>query len=233
MTGWSVLLLIGAYLLGSLSLSHLVARKRGINLDQYGTGQVGAGNLWRITHSWKLGIAVGLFDVIKGILVMAAARFLLGLGPGPQVLAGTATIVGHNWPVFNQFKGGRGIGTALGILAILPVINDLPPWISIISIGIGLVGTAILRSSPLPALVGLISAPLANVVLHGSLDLTLALLLMAVIVIIKRVAAPRSDVKLSAGSILLNRLLFDRDIRDRKKWMDRKPEIIKERDQDQ
>ncbi len=74
---WLVLML-AAYLLGSIPVSYLLARLyRGIDLRQYGTRQVGGGNLWRMT-SWRLGLPVGAFDFIKG-LVMVWVADLLGL----------------------------------------------------------------------------------------------------------------------------------------------------------
>ncbi len=67
MTVWFALLVLGAYLLGTVPTSYLAAKlSRGIDLRQYGTGQVGGGNLWRMT-SWKLGLPVGLFDLSKGL----------------------------------------------------------------------------------------------------------------------------------------------------------------------
>ena len=115
MTTWFALLTLGAYLLGSLPVHYIVARiSRGIDLRKYGTGQVGTGNLWRMTRSWKIGVSVALFDICKGIAMVLVAE-AVGLNITQQVIAGLATIVGHNWSVFLRFSGGRGIGTALGI----------------------------------------------------------------------------------------------------------------------
>ncbi|MEE8318062.1 MAG: glycerol-3-phosphate acyltransferase, partial [Dehalococcoidales bacterium] len=61
-------LIVGAYILGSVPVSYLVARLcYGLDLREYGTGQMGGGNLWRMT-SWRLGLPVGVFDLSKGIL---------------------------------------------------------------------------------------------------------------------------------------------------------------------
>ncbi len=220
---WFILLLIGAYLLGSLPLSYLAARKHGIDLTEYGTGQVGTGNLFRMTHSWKLGLAVGLFDFGKGALAVIVA-WILGFSASLQILAGIAAMIGHNWPLFLHFKGGRGVGTAIGIMIVLPLLHDVPPWIAITFFGIGLTGTLILRSSPLPAFIAFIAVPFVAAVLHVPVDVTLSLAAMTLVVVIKRLAAPRSDTELGSCAVLVNRLLFDRDIRDRWYWMQRKPE---------
>ena len=70
MTVEFILLIIAAYLLGSVPASYLVAKWwRGIDLRQYGTGQAGGGNLWRMT-SWRLGLPVGIFDLSKGLVMV-------------------------------------------------------------------------------------------------------------------------------------------------------------------
>src|SRR4030043_2361119 len=122
-----VLLVLASYLLGSVPSSYLVARSRGIDLRKQGSGQVGAGNLWRPT-SRKLGLFIGIFDFFKGMLMVLIA-WSLGLEAGLQFAVGLAAVVGHNWPVFLRFHGGRGIATSLGIIIILPFINnDKSPW---------------------------------------------------------------------------------------------------------
>ena len=72
MSIWFWVLLVGAYLLGSAPLSYLAARSRGVDLRKHGTQQVGGGNLWRTT-SRTLGLLVGLFDFIKGALMILIA----------------------------------------------------------------------------------------------------------------------------------------------------------------
>lgn len=215
-----VLMIIAAYLLGSVPASYLVAKWwRGIDLRQYGTGQAGAGNLWRMT-SWRLGLPVGIFDLSKGLVMVWVAN-LAGLDVAQQLAVGSAAIVGHNWPVFLRFYGGRGIGTTIGIVFILPLINDMSPWMTVAFVTIFIVGTLIMRSSPVPTLVAVAALPLVSWWSHEPLSVTLVFLAILLIIVIKRLTAPRpvEAVKVSKGQLLLNRLLFDRDIRDRKTWM--------------
>ncbi|MFC2002232.1 glycerol-3-phosphate acyltransferase [Chloroflexota bacterium] len=217
-------LILGAYLLGSVPASYLAAKlSRGIDLRQYGTGQLGGGNLWRMT-SWRLGLPVGIFDVSKGLIMVWVAK-LTGLDVAQQLAVGSTAIVGHNWPVFLRFSGGRGIGTTMGILLILPLINDMTPWASIAFFAILLIGFTILRSSPVPAVVGTMALPLVSWGFHEPLSVTLGFLAIFLIIVIKRLTAPQSAeaVPTSKRQLLLNRLLFDRDIKDRKGWMYRKP----------
>ncbi|MFQ5996761.1 MAG: glycerol-3-phosphate acyltransferase [Dehalococcoidales bacterium] len=222
MTIWTGLIL-GAYLLGSVPASYLAAKlARGIDLRQYGTGQVGGGNLWRMT-SWRFALPVGIFDLSKGLVMVWVAQ-LAGLGIAQQLIVGLAAVIGHNWSVFLRFSGGRGIGTAMGVILILPLINEMTPWAAIACFGVLAVGSVMLRSSPLPVLAGVTTLPIVSS-FYEPLSVTLGFLAVFLVIVIKRLTAPRAveAVSLSKGRLLLNRLLFDRDIMDRKVWMYRMP----------
>ena len=216
-------LILGAYLLGSVPVSYIVAKlSRGIDLRQYGTGQVGAGNLWRLT-SWRLALPIAIFDLIKGLVMVWVAQ-LMGLDIAQQLAVGLAAIIGHNWPVFLRFSGGRGVGTTIGVIIILPIINDMTPWGTIAFLAALIIGTLIMRSSPVPVFVGVAVLPLVSW-FYEPLSVTLGFLAMFLIIVIKRLTAPRSGEAALVGKrqLLLNRLLFDRDIMDRKAWMYRVP----------
>jgi glycerol-3-phosphate acyltransferase PlsY len=219
-----VILIVVAYLLGAVPLSYLTARSRGIDMRKQGTHQVGAGNLWRTT-SRKLGLFVGIFDLFKGIIMVAIA-WSAGLSAGMQLAVGLATIVGHNWPVFLRFHGGRGIATSLGIIIIMPCINvgEITTWPLVAFFGIAVAILIVTRRTPIPILIGLIFLPIISAVVQEPLSLTLGYLGMVVIIIVKRLTAqPATDAKKTGmGRILLNRLFFDRDIRDRSAWVHRK-----------
>ena len=113
-----ILLIIGAYLLGSVPAAYLVAKwSRGIDIRQYGSGNVGASNVLAVV-SKRWSVPVTVFDIGKGALIVWVAQ-LLGLGAAQQVTVGIVTIIGHNWPIFLRFQGGRGIFTTLGVIAML------------------------------------------------------------------------------------------------------------------
>ena len=219
---WPVLV-ICAYLLGSVPASYLAGKLRGIDLREHGTTQVGGGNLWRMT-SWRFGLPVGIFDFGKGLGMVWIAQ-LQGLDSAQQIVVGMAAIVGHNWPIFLRFHGGRGVGTTLGILSILPFINDMTPWPSVAFWAILIIGRLILGSSPLPVLACLISAPLISWGFHEPLSVTLSFLTIFLVIVIKRLSArPSAEAaSISKSRLVFNRLLFDRDISDRIIWMYRKP----------
>jgi len=103
------------YLLGSIPTAHimgLVFRK--VDIRKVGDGNMGAQNAFRQLGA-KIGVSVGLIDAGKGAL----AIFIAQVANLPQVavlLAGVAAVVGHNWPVFLRFRGGRGEATTIGVL---------------------------------------------------------------------------------------------------------------------
>ncbi len=217
------LLILGAYLLGAVPAAYLVAKwSRGIDLRQYGSGNVGASNLLRLT-SKRLAIPVIVFDIGKGALTVWVAQ-LLGLGAAEQVTVGLAAIIGHNWPVFLRFSGGRGILTTFGVIIILT------PWLAPIALITAYI-FAPFRQLALGTLIALVSLPILGWFLSqplgidDRLPITLGYLAMLLIAVFKRLAAPRTSVTASVpgGQLLINRLLFDRDIRDRETWIHRAP----------
>jgi glycerol-3-phosphate acyltransferase PlsY len=221
MTIW-IVLIICSYLVGSIPSSYLVARSRGIDLRKHGSQQVGGGNLWRTT-SRKLGLIVGIFDFFKGML-MILISWRLGLDAGQQLAVGLAVVVGHNWPVFLRFHGGRGIATSLGIIIILPLINEITPWATIAFFVIAAAVAAFTHRTPVPILVGMITLPIASALSGEPLSVTLGFVAMVLIIIVKRLTAQPAmeSMNIGMGHLLLNRLLFDRDISDRTAWVHRK-----------
>ncbi|MBL8849709.1 MAG: glycerol-3-phosphate 1-O-acyltransferase PlsY [Planctomycetaceae bacterium] len=114
-------LLLAAYLAGSIPFSLLIARwAGGIDLRKHGSGNVGATNVAR-TLGFKWGLVALLLDALKGLLPTWVLPLLL-FGPNSThapVAAGLAAIVGHMFPCWLGFKGGKGVATALGVVGIL------------------------------------------------------------------------------------------------------------------
>jgi glycerol-3-phosphate acyltransferase PlsY len=218
------ILIVAAYLLGSVPLSYLVARSRGIDLRKQGTQQVGGGNLWRTT-SRVLGVLVGIFDFFKGALMVFIA-WRLGLDAWQQLFIGIAAIIGHNWPVFLRFHGGRGVATTLGIIIFLPIMNQnvITFWPMIGCIGIAVFTLIFFRRTPVPLLIGLIVLPTVSASVKEPYQVTLGYAAITVIIVLKRLIAQSSTEKrqISMAQLLLNRFLFDRDVRHRADWVYRK-----------
>jgi len=218
-----VLLVSGAYLLGSVPAAYLVAKwSRGIDIRQYGSGNVGASNVLAvISKRWT--IPVTAFDLAKGMAMVWVAQ-LLGLSIAQQIAVGLAAIVGHNWPVFLRFNGGRGIFTSLGVILILS------PKLGLIALVVAYL-FAPFRQLSLGVFIALTSLPILSWFLSQPLDIderlpiTLGYLAILLIAMFRRLAAPRTSVTASVPpeELVVNRLLFDRDIRDKRAWVSRVP----------
>lgn len=128
-----IAILIASYLLGSVTTGDVVARIKKVNLRGHGSGNVGATNAFRTMGSTS-GIIVLVGDTLKGVIAVLLGN-LIGKIPGSEIdvniLAGICAIVGHNWPVFAGFKGGKGIAVTLGVaIAMTPniLIVLIPVW---------------------------------------------------------------------------------------------------------
>ncbi len=109
------LIVVLGYLLGSIPTAHIAGRvlKR-VDIRQVGDGNMGAANAFRQLGA-KVGVAVGIIDAGKGALAILIAQ-AASLPLVVVLLTGTAAVVGHNWPIFIRFRGGRGESTTIGVL---------------------------------------------------------------------------------------------------------------------
>jgi len=170
------LIIILGYLLGSIPTAYIAGRiLKGVDIRQIGDGNVGAANVFR-QLSPKAGVIVWFFDVGKGALAILIAQ----AANVPQLallLTGVAAVVGHNWPVFIGFRGGRGVSTTIGVLLAVitqPMLIVAGPAVlallikrsvtlacallfiplSLVCWGLGIPGLLITYSIALPCLVG-------------------------------------------------------------------------------
>ncbi len=102
---WLFVLAI-SYLLGSLNFSIILSKMIGRDIRKQGSGNAGATNMTRV-FGWAAGIATLIFDVLKAIAAMMIGRAMLG--DTGICLGGMGSLVGHCWPIFHNFKGGKGI----------------------------------------------------------------------------------------------------------------------------
>ena len=110
-----ILSCIIAYLLGSLSGGIITAKLgNGPDLHTVGSKSTGASNVQR-TMGWKYGIITFFFDAIKGIASCVIGELICGTHYA-AMLCGLACVIGHNWPVFFGFRGGKGVATTGGVL---------------------------------------------------------------------------------------------------------------------
>jgi glycerol-3-phosphate acyltransferase PlsY len=114
-------LVLGAYLLGSVSFGLLLARARGVDLRTVGSGNVGATNAGRALGR-PFGRLVLTLDALKGAVPVSIAALCYGPAAWPTAAAGVAAVVGHLWPLWHGLRGGKGAATGLGVvLAARPV----------------------------------------------------------------------------------------------------------------
>lgn len=120
---WSVALLAAAYAIGSLSGSLLFGRLRGVDIRQQGSGNAGGTNAFR-TQGLRFAAVVVVFDIGKGALASWLALRYAPVGDDLSVtahgyLAAFAAVLGHVWPIWHGFRGGKGAATLVGGLAVL------------------------------------------------------------------------------------------------------------------
>lgn len=128
----SLLAVLVGYVLGSIPFAYLIVKVfKGIDIREHGSGNVGARNVIRLVGFWA-GVFDFLLDAGKGILAVMIAGGLNTSPPLPA-LAGFAAIMGHNWSLFLGFQGGRGLSTAIGVMAFL-----FPLPVGILALLIGL-----------------------------------------------------------------------------------------------
>jgi glycerol-3-phosphate acyltransferase PlsY len=176
MSIWQVVILcMGSYLIGAISASYLIGKWLfGIDIRQHGSGNAGATNTLRVIGV-KAGIAVLLFDAFKGVLVVWAAGVLSGHNPTIMTLAGLSSVVGHNWPIYFGFRGGKGIATTIGVVATL---GFFPAFCAgVIAIAV-LVGTRIVS---LASLTFTTLVPIVMLALHRPLPICILSVLLAVV----------------------------------------------------
>ncbi len=160
------------YLLGSIPFGLLLTRLAGHgDIRSIGSGNIGATNVLR-TGNKALALAVLLLDSGKGAAAVLIAGAILG---GGTEVAAVGAVLGHLFPVWLGFKGGKGVATALGTLLALA-------WpVGIIACGTWLLTALIFRISSLAALTAMLAAPVAAFLLRGA-DLALPVLLIALLV---------------------------------------------------
>lgn len=110
-----VLILVASYLIGSIPTAYIaVRRKSRVDIRSAGSGNVGAFNTFDVTKSRTVGIAVGVIDALKGLLVSGSLAWIFKSSFEVQVAGLLCAIVGHNYPLWLKFKGGRGLATGAG-----------------------------------------------------------------------------------------------------------------------
>ena len=182
---YSAVAVLAAYLLGSLSFAVIVSRAMGLSDPRtFGSKNPGATNVLRSGNK-AAAVLTLLLDAAKGWLAVMLVRWFgaaYGLEEGTQAMVGLAAFVGHVWPVFFRFEGGKGVATALGVLL------GISGWLGLATAVTWLLVAAVFRYSSLAALVAAVFAPAFYVVAAGPLwyeerSITAAIVAMAAILL--------------------------------------------------
>lgn len=157
-----VLTIILSYLLGCFSSAYFLGKTtKNIDIRQYGSGNAGATNAMRVLGK-KMGILTFGLDILKGIIAVLIGKYLLGFDG--KLLAGVFVVLGHNFPVFLNFKGGKGVATSLGVLMLIN-------WkIGLVCLLVGVIVIIITKYVSLGSILASITAPIAMIILIDNID---------------------------------------------------------------
>ena len=213
-----ILMVLFAYLLGSIPSGYLAGKWiKGIDLREYGSGTVSASMVWEHVAKWAV-FPVGIFDIFKGALPTWLS-LKLGLSEQAAMVVGLAAVVGHNWPIYLNFQGGRGLSPFLGELFVL-----FPLGMLILLIGLG-IGNRL--KSPAVPLFTIILLPVFAALFDGPESMLWLALGMTIITVLKRLEAngrPLPEDPQERHEVILRRIFLDRDIQDHEEWIRREPE---------
>ncbi len=148
------------YLLGSIPVGYLVGRAHGIDVREHGSGNIGATNVVRVLGK-KSGYFVFVCDALKGLLAVQGGYFVFRQFSGSSValagiIAALACILGHNYPVWLRFRGGKGVATTVGtLLGLMPlaVLAVTVVWVAAFLISRYVSVASLLAAAALPAAV--------------------------------------------------------------------------------
>ncbi len=169
-----LLLVLGSYLIGSFSSSFILGKMiRDLDIREHGSGNAGATNALRVMGV-RIAAITFIMDAFKGFLAIQLGRYLIGFDGA--LLASVFVVIGHNYPVFLNFKGGKGIATSLGLIFTLN-------WkVALICLLVWIVITLTTRYVSLASILGVVTAPIALNLLYSPVDLKMNLTIMFLVI---------------------------------------------------
>lgn len=168
-----------SYIIGSIPFSFTIAKLfKGIDIRKLGTKNVGAMNIISVAGMFP-GIIALLFDISKGALVVHLTNKITE-DIGVSLTSGLFTVIGHNWPIFLKFKGGKGVATTIGILLLISPFSLLILYLIAIPIII-----LIINDSYMSASIGFLILPLILWFLEKNIWFVIFGILIALIIVIR------------------------------------------------
>ncbi|NJD04483.1 MAG: glycerol-3-phosphate 1-O-acyltransferase PlsY [Ruminiclostridium sp.] len=167
---------IAGYLLGSLNSSMIVGKFYGTDIRKHGSGNAGTTNALRILGK-KAALLVLAGDFLKGILAYLIGFYLTGSATGGMI-AGTASVLGHIWPVFFGFRGGKGVLTSLAVLL-------MADWsVALAMRGLFIIVVAITRYISLGSIIAAVLFPLTSLYLGRDIEYIIVSAIIGILIVI-------------------------------------------------
>jgi glycerol-3-phosphate acyltransferase PlsY len=180
-----IIVVIAAYLLGSIPTGFLVAKAKGVDIRAVGSGNIGATNAMRALGR-PAGIFVLLMDAAKGYCAVLAASFIAQWlnAPGADaenlcIIAGIFAVLGHNYSCWIKFKGGKGVATTAGVYL------ALAPWPLLIALGVFVLAALLTRYVSVGSIAAAVTLPIAVYCTQQNDALNIVTLFLGVMVIYK------------------------------------------------
>ena len=160
-----IIIIIIAYLLGNISTSYIVAKQlSGVDIRTQGSGNAGSTNVLR-TLGKKAGALTFIGDVLKGLIAVLIAKMIANFVNLDETtcayLAVVAVVLGHNYPVFLGFKGGKGVATSLGSML------GMNPVVALLCLGFFIIIVAITKYVSLGSILGIGLSPIIMIITHN------------------------------------------------------------------
>ena len=176
-----LIIIIVAYLLGNISTSYIVAKKlAGVDIRTQGSGNAVSTNVLR-TLGKKAGALTFIGDVLKGLIAVLLAKFIAYIAHLDQAtcayLAVVAVVLGHNYPVFLGFKGGKGVATSLGSML------GMNPIIALTCLGFFIIIVAVTKYVSLGSILGIGLSPIIMMINHNNKGVLVTLFLTISVVL--------------------------------------------------
>lgn len=222
----AVIVILGAYLWAGIPSAYLAGRYvKGIDIRQYGSGTVGTANVLVHVGRWP-GVLVSVFDCLgKGALPVIVAK-LLDQSLGVQAGVGLAAIAAHNWSPYLRFTGGRGVATAVGVVFGFQMIPEL----FVLTALMGIVGRYVFHETAFWTLVSMLALPALTLLFGRETEIFYMSAAIPAILVAKRLTA-NWDVpsrEYSFAKVMAYRVLWDRDVREKVSWTERRPPTTRE-----
>ena len=181
--------LILSYLIGALPTGYILTRAlKGVDIRKYGSGNVGATNVYRVVGP-AAGIIVLILDILKGAVpVVVLGDLLLAWSGGMdadimRLGLGVAAVCGHNWPVFLRFKGGKGVATSAGVLLGLSLRLPQLGLLLGLCIGVWLLGLLVTGFVSLASILAALALPIFALIFGQPFKLLIVTVLLCLFVV--------------------------------------------------